>query len=84
MKTLKMMNKTFYYTVELLTQPSPYFSDYDELTGDKIITIYEIIDNIPTELACFDVWNENNSEEEVSVWLDENGYFREEFKLIKL
>lgn len=76
------MEEKLYYTIEYGTQPSGGYCD--ELTGDKTITCYDIVDNIPKMIAEIESLNTKNSKEEIQFWLDNNGYEDKEFELVQL
>lgn len=71
-----------YYVVERLTENLD--NELDELTGWKNIRVYKIIKNQIKDFCTIDSIYENYSENEIQIWLDENGYEDIEFKLIEL
>ena len=70
-----------YYTVEKETET---YGLVDELTGWKTITVYEIVDNKPKEICQLPANNEDTSTDEISLWLDENGYGDKSYKFTLL
>ena len=66
------MKHILYYVVEKLTQDVG--DDIQELTGWKTITVYDIIDNKPDMVCTIEGENINNTEEEISDYLNDNGY----------
>lgn len=71
------MKKKLYYTIEKEIEE-------DYLTGNKIITVYEIIDNQPKQFASIDTTLEADSRKEILAYLDDNGFGDDEFDLIFL
>lgn len=71
-----------YYVVERLTENLD--NELDELTGWKNIRVYKIIKNQIKDFCTIDSIYENYSENEIQIWLDENGYEDIEFELIEL
>lgn len=66
---------------------APYLIDGEDFTYTddvKDILIYEIIDNVPKVFANLEVEIQLNSESEIQVWLDNNGYGDKEFEFIEL
>lgn len=73
------MKKTLYYVVEneIETGNEECFA-----TGNKTITVYEIIENAPKRLTILECGVEENSKENILEYLEQN--FEEEFDLIQL
>ena len=74
------MKKKLYYVVNKETQDVG--GDYQECTGNKTVSVYNIVDNVPTEFFNLNLDLSQNSEEEIQEWLDDN--CDDEFELIKL
>ena len=77
------MKKNLFYVVE----KESYYDVGDnihKLTGWKTITVYEIINNQPKIFSTIGAEIANSSENEIQIWLDNNGYGDEEFNLIQL
>ncbi len=70
--------KHLYYVVEKETKD---FDGVEECTGNRIITVYEMVDNKPNEFATVECTNEDNSEEVIEDYLIDNGYGDTEIKL---
>ena len=75
------MKKTFYYTVEKEMQSIG--DGFEETTGHKNISVYDIIDNVPKKILDIDVENSVNSVEEIKDSLDEDE-FGSDFNLVLL
>jgi hypothetical protein len=75
-----MKKKLFY----VITKEVEMIGDFEETTGNKNITVYEIIDNVPKILTMIDVSNEDNSIECIQEWLNVNGHSDETFEFIQL
>jgi hypothetical protein len=72
--------RTFYYTIEKEIDEN----DGDEtLTGNKTISLYEIIDNIPKPITSIYCGNEDNSKVLVNNYLIENDYSKP-YKIVYL
>lgn len=69
--------KKLYYTIEKEV-------DDDNLTGNKTITVYEIVNNEPKRFFTIDCENEENSKDKINEYLDDNGYGDDEITLILL
>ena len=69
-----MKNKKLYYTVNLL----------GEGLGMKRITVYEIIKKELKIFCEIETYLNTNDENEIQVYLDNNGYEDEEFVFVKL
>lgn len=65
------MEKTIYYTVELDVTPS------DMLSGDKEVTIYDMVDNKPKPIHVLEIENCKISDLEIEKYLDQNNMFTE-------
>ena len=76
------MKKKLYYTIQKET--INVGGDYQELTGLKSVTVYEMINNEPKQFFNLDLELHQNSEEEIQEWLDFNGYGDDEFEFILL
>lgn len=75
------MRKKLYYTVEKETEIG---NEEETITGNKTITVYEILNNEPKSIASIDCGNEENSKEKIQEYLDDNGYGDNTFELILL
>jgi len=73
------MKKKIYYTIEKETDNTG-----ESLTGNKNITVYEILDNEPKQLFSIDTDNKINSKEAIQEYLDDNGMGDDEFEMILL
>jgi len=73
--------KTLYYTITLQTQPGEGY--YDDLTGDKIISVYRINDNKLISMGDILCNLTDTSEEMIHSKLEELRH-KEEFKLVLL
>ena len=74
------MKRKLYYVVD-----KEISSDLeDELTGNKTISVYEIIDNVPKNLCTVECQNSDSSVEEIQSYLDDNGFGDEAFEFIQL
>jgi|JFJP01.1.fsa_nt_gi hypothetical protein len=67
----------FYYTVEKEVED-------ENLTGNKTITVYSIVDNEPVKLTDIESVIEDNSKEKIVDYFDENGFGDAEYELILL
>lgn len=78
------MKKILYYTV--------YYHTYEgaDQNGIRDITVYSIENNVPKTLAEFEAFNDFfgetkfSDEEEIQMYLDNNGYKYEEFEMVEL
>ena len=70
-----------YYTVEKELQQ---VDDFEETTGFKTVTVYDIENNIPTKFFELEVSNDENTKEAINEYLSDNGYEDETFELIQL
>ena len=75
------MNKTIYYTVEKETEIG---NEEEYITGNKIVTVYEIVDNKPQQLFTVECGNEENSKEVIQNYLNDNGMGDDMFEMILL
>ena len=75
------MKKKLYYVVEKELQGNDGF---EETTGNKTITVYEMVNNEPKKLTDIDAANDENSQEKIQEYLDDNGYGDDEFEFIQL
>ena len=79
-----MAMKKLYYTV--------YYERYDEgsLNGIRNIYVYYIEDNTPKLMAYLEAMSDDlgnhlsTNEEEIQMWLDENGYGDDEYEFEEL
>ena len=69
------MKKKLYYVVEKQT------NNENELSGEKLITVYEIVDNEPKCLTTLEVLNEENTDACIEIYLTELGHNIEFFEL---
>lgn len=60
--------------------------DYDDpiLTGKKLISVYQIINDEPLLLCEIESTLEKSSVDDIYYWLDNNGYEHEDFSLQQL
>jgi len=75
------MKKKLYYVVEKELQGNDGF---EETTGNKTITVYEMVNNEPKKFTDIDAANDENSQEKIQEYLDDNGYGDDEFEFIQL
>ena len=73
--------RKLYYTVEKELQQ---VSDFEETTGFKTVTVYDIENNIPTKFFELEISNDENTKEAINEYLSDNGYGDETFELIIL
>ena len=73
--------RKLYYTVEKELQQ---VGDFEETTGFKTVTIYDIENNIPTKFFELEISNDENTKEAINEYLSDNGYGDETFELIIL
>ena len=73
--------RKLYYTVEKELQQ---VDDFEETTGFKTVTIYDIENNIPTKFFDLEISNDENTKEAINEYLSDNGYGDETFELIQL
>jgi hypothetical protein len=73
--------RKFYYVVDI--EVDDYGNDVLECTGNKLVTIYEIIDNEPKQLTLIGLSLEDDSEQESQDYLD-NKFEDEIFELRRL
>jgi hypothetical protein len=76
-----MAKKKLYYTVEKEIDDN---GGDDTLTGNKTITVYEIVNNEPKKLTDIECGTEENSKDKINEYLEDNGYGDDEFTLILL
>jgi uncharacterized protein YegJ (DUF2314 family) len=76
-----MSKKKLYYTVEKEIDDN---GGDDTLTGNKTITVYEIVNNEPKKLTDIECGTEENSKDKINDYLSDNGYGDDEFTLILL
>lgn len=74
------MKKKLYYVVEKEVTGE----NYDFVTGNKLISVYEMINNEPIAFTTLDVQNEDNSQEKIQEYLNDNGHGDESFEFIQL
>lgn len=75
------MKKKLYYVVEKELQGNDGF---EETTGNKTITVYEMVNNEPKLFATIDAVNEDRSGKKIEEYLEDNGHGDESFELIQL
>lgn len=75
------MKKKLYYVVEKELQGNDGF---EETTGHKTITVYEMINNEPKKFTDIDATNNENSKKAIQEYLDDNGCGDDEFEFIQL
>lgn len=73
------MNKQLYYVIEKTVS-----SDGETLDGLKVITLYEIEENVPKMFASIDSDNSVKTVDAITEWLDDNGYGDEVFDFVQL
>ncbi len=74
------MKKKLHFTVE-----KEIDSTGESLTGNKTITVYNIVDNEPSVFFELNSSNENSSKKEIQNYLNDNhGYDDDDFELIQL
>ena len=73
--------RKLYYTVEKELQQ---VGDFEETTGFKTVTVYDIENNIPTKFFDLEISNDENTKEAINEYLSDNGYGDETFELIQL
>lgn len=73
------MKKKIYYTVE-----KEVACDGETLTGNKDVTVYEILDNVPKCIFSLELTNDQNSEAEILDYLNDNGFCDDEFDIVLL
>lgn len=73
------MKKTLYY----VTQNETY-SGTTELNGIITVTVYDIVNNKPMSLGSFDTTDEADIDEEIQLYIDDNGYGDEEITFVQL
>lgn len=56
----------------------------ESLTGNKSVTVYEILNNEPKQFFTLDLQNSDNSIKAIKNYLDDNGHEAEEFEIIQL
>ena len=74
--------KKLYYTINKET--NDVGGGFQEVTGNKEVSVYEIIDNVPTLFFTLDLELSQNSEEEIQEYLDDNGFGDDTFEFIQL
>lgn len=70
-----------YYTIEKELQS---IDGFEETTGNKTVTVYEIANDTPKEFFTLELVNEDDSEEEIQDWLDANGFGTRKYEFIIL
>lgn len=73
------MKKKIYYTVE-----KEVACDGETLTGNKDVTVYEILDNVPKCIFSLELTNEDNTTAEILDYLNDNGNGDDEFEIVLL
>lgn len=71
--------KKLYFTIE-----KEISSDNETLTGNKNITVYEIINNEPKQLCSIDCDVTRVSTDAIQEYLDDNGMGDDQFEFILL
>lgn len=72
------MIKKLYFTVEKETEIG---NEEETITGNKTITVYDIVNNEPKLFAAIDCGNEENSKDKIQEYLNDNGYGDDEYAL---
>jgi hypothetical protein len=75
------MKKKLYYVVEKETE---IYGDVEEYNGNRFITLYEIIDNIPKLIVTIEDDSETISSEIIGDYLYDNDLDKQNFELIQL
>jgi hypothetical protein len=75
------MEKVLYYVIE---KELSSYDDIEETTGNKTVTVYDILNNIPKIFTTLDLCNEDNTRDKIKEYLDDNGYSDETFNLVQL
>lgn len=73
------MKKKLYFTIEKEVD-----STGESLTGNKTITVYEMINNAPKQFCSIDSTNDADSKKEIQNYLHDNGFGDDEFEFILL
>ncbi len=73
------MKKKLYFVVE-----KEIASDNETLTGNKTITVYDIVNNKTELFASIDGVNEDKSTDLIENYLEDNGHGDEDFEFIQL
>lgn len=73
--------RKLYYTVEKETHQ---VGEFEEITGYRMITVYEIENNVPTKFFSSESYEDENSIEAINNYLSDNGYGDETFELVQL
>jgi hypothetical protein len=73
------MKRKLYYTIEKEVDDTG-----ESLTGNKLITVYEMVNNAPKKFASIDTVNDRNSKSEIQEYLNDNGFGDESFEFILL
>lgn len=76
------MEKELYYVVEQEVTGDDLIGLF--ATGNKNVTVYEIVGGKPKSWFSLDIDSGENSEESIQEWLDDNGYGDETFNLNRL
>lgn len=75
------MGTTLYFVVEKQLES---IDGFEETTGWKTITVYEIVNDIPKMWFDFECTNSNDSTEAIQEWLDDNGFGERNYKFQQL
>lgn len=73
------MKRKIYYTIEKEVDDTN-----ESLTGNKLITVYKIVNNAPQKFFSIDTVNDRNSKTEIQDYLNDNGLGDEDFEFILL
>lgn len=68
------MKRKLYFVIE-----KEIASDGESLTGNKNISVYEIVNNEPKMFTLIDAVNEDNSKAKIQDYLNDNGFEAEDF-----
>jgi hypothetical protein len=71
------MKKKLYYTID-------FELDGGMVAGSKFVYVYEITNNVPTNLTTIECAVEDNSQEKIQEYLDDNGYGDNAYEFIQL
>ncbi len=74
-----MKNLKLYFVVE-----KEISSDGESLNGNKTVTVYEILDNVPKQLTTVEGEISDKSTDLIQNYLDDNGMGDDDFEFIQL
>ena len=73
--------KILYYIIKKQTVKT---GNVGVFTGWKSIQVYEIVNNVPKMFCDIEAMIDRSNENEIQVWLDQNGYEDKEFEFVPL